>query len=118
MKIYQIIDANGEETTYFKEKPRKMLKGNEYDGYDYTDGFLFPIPLKPLQIAEITVCSDGTWSYEIEREEGWYMAKRKINNIVSVVKYKDGKFYYYSDDLVSHDCFTISHNRIPDECII
>lgn len=116
-KYWQAAAENGKAFLYCKAKPG--FDGKTYIAkYNYSSDFLFPIPLKPLQIAEITVCSDGTWSYEIEREEGWYMAKRKINNIVSVVKYKDGKFYYYSDDLVSHDCFAISHNRIPDECII
>lgn len=119
MKIWQIIDANGEETTYFKEKPRKMLKGNEYDGYDYTDGFLFPIPLKPLQIAEITVCDDGTWSYEIEREEGWYMAKATTNDrTTKIVKYKNGHFHDYDGNSCATDYYTISSTRIPDECII
>lgn len=121
MKIYQIIDANGEETTYFKEKPRKMLKGNEYDGYDYTDGFLFPIPLKPLQIAEITVNENGTWSYEIEREEGFYMARWNGNLAKATLRYQGGEWSWMDGTPISERHFpqlTISPSRIPDECII
>lgn len=120
MKIYQIIDGNGEKVTYFKEKPVKMLMSNEYDGYDYTDGFLFPIPLKPLQIAEITVCADGTWSYEIEREEGWYMANKKPDFGRGIVQYKGGKWFDIDGAplVISLEPYTISPTRIPDECII
>lgn len=118
MKIWQIIDGNGEKVTYFKEKPVKMLKNNEYDGYDYTDGFLFDIPLKPLQIAEITVCDDGTWSYEIEREEGWYWARAKATNAVYPLQYKGGIWYSGIGNRIDAEPFTISPTRIPDECII
>ncbi len=127
MKIYQIIDGSGEEVTYFKEKPVKMSKGNEYDGYDYTDGFLFPVPLKPLQIATITVNENGTWSWEIEREEGWYIARwsDKIDTPTGrknvLVEYKNSQYSFSSGTKISDSDLaelTISTTRIPDECMI
>lgn len=84
-KYWQAVDADGENATFCEEKPC-LINGNTYVNKQkhYIRGFLFPIPLKPLQIAEITVCENGTWSYEIEREEGWYMArgieKKKLFN--------------------------------------
>ncbi len=121
MKIYQIIDGSGEEVTYFKEKPVKMSKGNEYDGYDYTDGFLFPVPLKPLQIATITVNENGTWSWEIEREEGWYMAEHTVGRDVGdaiFVQYRNGEWLHRSTAKANKYELKISTTRIPDECII
>ena len=84
IRIYwQAMDSDGQVVLYHTEKPvsNGVNFGNrgQYDCY-----ILFPIPLKPLQIAEITVNEDGTWSYEIEREEGWYMCfdTDKISPIV------------------------------------
>ena len=86
MKTYwQAADANGKVYLYNTEKPKlNDVRGSYIVSYNYTADFLFPIQLKPLQIAEIKVNENGTWSYEIEREEGWYMCfdTDKISPIV------------------------------------
>ena len=84
IKIYwQAMGVSG--TVYvYDTKPELNTPGNYFATGNASGNFLFPIPLKPLQIAEITVCENGTWSYEIEREEGWYMCfdTDKISPIV------------------------------------
>ena len=80
--------------------------------------FLFPIPLKPLQIAEIKVCENGTWSYEIEREVGWYMAKEKHSGFVFLSNNYGGEWKNQSGVKIHLGLCTISSTRIPDECII
>ena len=91
MKTYwQTIDSFGKLETYTENKPKAYTDNQGRTRFDatsskYLGGFhLFPMVLKPLQIAEITVCENGTWSYEIEREEGWYMCfdTDKISPIV------------------------------------
>ena len=75
MKTYwQAMDGDEKVYLFYNEKPT-CDDGEYYSCHsgEYTAGITFPITLKPLQIAEITVCENGTWSYEIEREVGWYM---------------------------------------------
>ena len=126
MKIWQTIDKDGTEKTHLTEKPflYSDMARNKFFGCKETDTalptFLFPIDLKPLQIAEITVNENGTWSYEIEREEGYYCVKYPDNS-TGFWQYKAGKWFYASSDknvvFMPEGC-TISSNRIPDECII
>ena len=119
MKIYwQAMDVSG--TVYvYDTKPELNTPGNYFTTGNASRNFLFPIPLKPLQIAEIKVDENGTWSYEIEREEGWYMAKATANNrTTKIVKYKNGAFHDYDGNSCATDFYTISSTRIPDECII
>lgn len=114
---WQAADGNGKVYLYCAKMPK--LKGNTYVAEDNcTSDFLYPIPLKPLQIAEITVCEDGTWSYEIERQEGWYWARAKATNAVYLLQYKGGIWYSGIGNRIDAEPFTISSTRIPDECII
>lgn len=119
-KYWQAADGDGKVYIYSIAKP--ALNGRTYVAeYNCTSDFLFPIPLKPLQIAEITVCEDGTWSYEIEREEGWYFVKHKTENELTIWRYESGTWRYRIGGLVDNCHFsrvTISPTRIPDECII
>ena len=124
MKIWQTIDKDGTEKTHLTEKPflYSDMARNKFFGCKETDTalptFLFPIDLKPLQIAEITVCENGTWSYEIEREEGWYMAKGR-SGAEYLVLYKNGEYTHYQcKERIDISLYTISSTRIPDECII
>ncbi len=84
-----------------------------------SSSFLFPIDLKPLQIAEITVNENGTWSYEIEREEGVYMAKNIAGDCFFAI-YEHGGWRQKNtgNKLKADDGHTFSSVRIPDECII
>ena len=119
IRIYwQAMDVSG--TVYvYDTKPELNTPGNYFTTGNASRNFLFPIPLKPLQIAEIKVNENGTWSYEIEREEGWYMAKATANNrTTKIVKYKNGAFHDYDGNSCATDFYTISSTRIPDECII
>ena len=113
----------------FSSKPRLCI--NHYHKENMSDGFIegaiFPIPLKPLQIATITVNENGTWAWEIEREEGWYMARwsDKIDTLTNsksvFVRRENGKYVFPSSkELSDYDLeqLTISSTRIPDECII
>ena len=124
MKIWQTIDKDGTEKTHLTEKPflYSDMAQNKFFGCKKTDTalptFLFPIDLKPLQIAEITVCENGTWSYEIEREEGWYMAKEKHSGFVFLSNNYGGEWKNQSGVKIHLGLCTISSNRIPDECII
>ncbi len=122
-KYWQAADADGREFLYRDEKP-KLCNGSYRNPGQYTKA-IFPISLKPLQIAEITVCDDGTWSYEIEREEGWYMAVGNNSGMDYLVLYKDGEYRRYlrgafgkAGNVVDIREYTISPTRIPDECII
>ena len=123
MKTYwQSVDIDGTVKTWLEASPTLHIE-KYYDSCgDFIEEGLFPITLKPLQIAEITVNENGTWSYEIEREEGWYMA-RHDEGAHYVLLYKNGDFWIsldlnmaYSGDQINH--YTISSTRIPDECII
>ncbi len=124
---WQAMDKDGETYLFHDKKPRfdDGFWGN--NGGNFYSGILFPIPLKPLQIATITVNENGTWSWEIEREEGWYSAawtqKTELGTCVKTVfiKYENGFYYYPSRAEVSQrelKELTISSTRIPDECII
>lgn len=123
---WQAMDNDGKVYLYSTEKPK--LKGNTYVAEDNcTSDFLYPINLKPLQIATIAVNDNGTWTWEIEREEGWYSAawtqKTELGTCVKTVfiKYENGFYYYPSRAEVSQrelKELTISTTRIPDECII
>lgn len=119
-KYWQAVDKKDETYLFPLEKPRfndGMLRCSSGVSYIH---FLFPIPLKPLQIAEITVNSDGTWSYETEREEGFYMANKKPDFGRGIVQYKGGKWFDIDGAplAISLEPYTISQTRIPDECII
>lgn len=117
-KYWQAVDKKDETYLFPLEKPRfndGMLRCSSGVSYIH---FLFPIPLKPLQIAEITVNSDGTWSYEIEREEGWYMARGIENDFTYFLQYRNGEFHNSHGEKVHTKYVTISQTRIPDECII
>lgn len=119
-KYWQAADANGKVYIYSIAKPK--LNGRAYVAeYNCTSDFLYPITLKPLQIAEITVSENGTWSYEIERKNGWYMARHKSKNEVAFWRYESGAWYYANGGMVDDyhfDDVKISPTRIPDECII
>ena len=126
MKIWQTIDKDGTEKTHLTEKPflYSDMARNKFFGCKETDTalptFLFPIDLKPLQIAEITVNEHGTWSYEIEREDGYYMV-RYPDKSSTVWRYESGVWYYGGSEkqiAFMPDKYTISSTRIPDECII
>lgn len=125
---WQAMDGDGKVYLFHDEKPT-CDDGEYYSCHSgkYTDGITFPIPLKPLQIAEITVNDNGTWTWEIEREEGWYSAawtqKTELGTCVKTVfiKYENGFYYYPSRAEVSQrelKELTISSTRIPDKCII
>ena len=124
MKIWQTIDKDGTEKTHLTEKPflYSDMAQNKFFGCKKTDTalptFLFPIDLKPLQIAEIKVNENGTWSYEIEREEGWYMAKEKHSGFVFLSNNYGGEWKNQSGVKIHLGLCTISSTRIPDECII
>ena len=115
---WQAMDGKNETYLFPLEKPRfndGMLRCSSGVSYIH---FLFPIPLKPLQIATITVNENGTWSWEIEREEGFYMAVSERDTALPL-SYKGGSWYYYDGVQVSKPSgFTISPARITDECII
>lgn len=114
---WQAADGNGKVYLYCAKMPK--LKGNTYvAGGNCTTEFLYPIPLKPLQIATITVNENGTWSWEIEREEGWYMAKMKSGDFRNLYLYRGGEWFSHDNTKVELKSFTISTTRIPDECII
>ena len=111
MKIWQIKIDDKEEITFFNDKP--FLKKNgiwDNENGDSVSCFLFPVPLKPLQIAEITVNENGTWSWEIEREIGWYLTVCKNSYIDSTVvarywngtewKIKIGSAKWAGDDII------------------
>lgn len=121
MKTYwQAMDSDGKVYLFYNEKPT-CDDGEYYSCHsgEYIAGITFPIPLKPLQIAEVKVNENGTWRYEIERENGWYMAKAKTNNSTTkVVKYEKPHFHDYDGNWCATDYYTISTTRIPDECII
>lgn len=118
MKIYwQAMDVSG--TVYvYDTKPELNRPGNYFTTGNASRNFLFPIPLKPLQIAEIKVNENGTWSYEIEREEGWYMAKEKHSGFVFLSNNYGGEWKNQSGVKIHLGLCTISSTRIPDECII
>lgn len=124
MKIWQAIDKDGTGWTFVERKPELTPVKTWTNRCDSVfPGFLFPLHshLKPLQIAEITVCENGTWSYEIEREEGWYFVKHKTENELTIWRYESGTWRYRIGGLVDNCHFsrvTISPTRIPDECII
>lgn len=116
---WQAMDECGDVYLYHTTKPT-LLDANEIwdnDG-DCDDNILFPIPLKPLQIAEIKVNENGTWSYEIEREEGWYVAKEKHSGFVFLSNNYGGEWKNQSGVKIHLGLCTISSTRIPDECII
>ena len=111
MKIWQIKIDDKEEITFFNDKP--FLKKNgiwDNENGDSVSCFLFPVPLNPLQIAEITVNENGTWSWEIEREIGWYLTVCKNSYIDSTVvarywngtewKIKIGSAKWAGDDII------------------
>ena len=125
MKTYwQTIDSFGKLETYTENKPKAYTDNQGRTRFDATsskylgDFHLFPMVLKPLQIAEITVCENGTWSYEIEREEGWYMAKEKHSGFVFLSNNYGGEWKNQSGVKIHLGLCTISSTRIPDECII
>lgn len=116
---WQAMDSDGKVYLFYNEKPT-CDDGEYYSCHsgEYIAGNTFPIPLKPLQIAEVKVNENGTWSYEIEREEGWYMAKGR-SGAEYIVLYKNGEYTHYQcKERVDISLYTISTTRIPDECII
>ncbi len=118
IKTYWQAMDKSEEVFMYSEKP--VLKCGEYMCTDKcTPTFLFPIPLKPLQIATITVNENGTWTYEIEREEGVYMAKNIVGDCFFAI-YEHGGWRQKNtgNKLKTDDGHTFSSTRIPDECII
>jgi len=110
---------NGDGKVYIYTRKPTLVR-TTYHQATGTSIVLFPIPLKPLQIAKITVKENGTWSYEIEREEGWYVAKYKDGSR-GIKYYKSGVWYYDNDNQYAPNndlILSISPARIPDECII
>ena len=121
MKMWQIMIDENEKITFLNDKP--FLKKNGVWANEDNDSiscFLFPVKLKPLQIAEIKVNENGTWSYEIEREEGWYIVRSKKTAEITIWQYKLSKWHYRDGDDVTTNLrdVNISSTRIPDECII
>jgi len=114
---WQAMDKGGQVYLYHDEKPT-FVNGIGGNHCKYVKSILFPIPLKPLQIATITVHENGTWSWEIEREEGWYMAKMKSGDFRNLYLYRGGEWFSHDNTKVELKSFTISTTRIPDECII
>jgi len=118
-KYWQAVDKKDETYLFPLEKPRfndGMLRCSS--GVSYTH-FLFPIPLKPLQIATITVNENGTWSWEIEREEGVYMAKNIVGGCFLAIYERGVWRQKNTGNELKPDCrCTFSSARIPDECII
>ena len=121
MKTYwQSVDIDGTVKTWLEASPTLHIE-KYYDSCgDFIEEGLFPIPLKPLQIAEIKVNENGTWSYEIEREEGWYIVRSKKTAEITIWQYKLSKWHYRDGDDVTTNLrdVNISSTRIPDECII
>jgi hypothetical protein len=126
---WQAMDNDGKAYLFHGDEKPTCDDGEYYsdNNGNYSSDFLFPIELKPLQIAEVKVNENGTWSWEIEREEGWYAAeyadkKGLINRGKTIfIEYKGGAWFYPSRSTVgSFDMaqLTISSIRIPDECII
>ena len=118
MKTYwQSVDIDGTVKTWLEASPTLHIE-KYYDSCgDFIEEGLFPITLKPLQIAEITVNENGTWSYEIEREVGWYMAKEKHSGFVFLSNNYGGEWKNQSGVKIHLGLCTISSTRIPDECI-
>ena len=127
MKIWQAMDDNV--YTYHEIKPslKLSMKNGNYANGENISTIKFPIQLKRLQIAEITINEDGTWTYEIEREDGLYIIKYEDGSIDIVQSYNN--FWIYPNSLkvyngeirhyrVHMSKFTISKKRIPDECLI
>lgn len=115
---WQAMDKDGRAFLHNERPPLKHGFFQCTENGDCTSVMLFPIPLKPLQIAEIKVCENGTWSYEIEREEGWYMAKGR-SGAEYLALYKNGEYtHYHCKETIDISLYTISSVRIPDECII
>lgn len=118
---WQAIDGDGSVCLYHTTRPN-LINGVYGNKGDYSNEVLFPIPLKPLQIAEIKVNENGTWAWEIEREEGYYMVRYE-NGCNYMWSYSGGVWYHNGsltqvpDDLISK-VIKISSTRIPDECII
>jgi len=123
-KYWQAMDKDKSVGIFTSRPVRNEDDGGNYEIDEKTHGYrniiyTFPIPLKPLQIAEITVNENGTWSWEIEREEGWYMAKRKVDEVPFIMLFVQGEFRQYGNDkFINTEHYKISHTRIPDECII
>ena len=126
---WQAMDNDGKAYLFYGDKKPTCDDGEYYsdNNRNYSSDFLFPIELKPLQIATITVNENGTWAWEIEREEGWYMARwsDKIDTLTNsksvFVRRENGKYVFPSSkELSDYDLeqLTISSTRIPDECII
>ena len=115
---WQAIDGDGSVCLYHTTRPN-LINGVYGNKGDYSNEVLFPIPLKPLQIATIKVNENGTWSWEVEREEGVYISKNRDGDCFLSV-YKNGVWHYKnSGNPLPIDCnHTFSPTRIPDECII
>lgn len=115
---WQAIDGDGSVCLYHTTRPN-LINGVYGNKGDYSNEVLFPIPLKPLQIAEIKVNENGTWGYEIEREEGVYMAKNIVGDCFFAI-YEHGGWRQKNtgNKLKTDDGHTFSSTRIPDECII
>lgn len=125
MKIWQAMDDNGDVYTYHEIKPslKLSMKNGNYANGENISTIKFPIPLKPLQIAEITINEDGTWWYETEREDGWYAGKKKDSianpyDYPYFFQYENGKFMIDRSEVLNIDEFEISYKRIPDECFL
>lgn len=121
-KIYwQAMDADGGE--YLHGCKPVLINSERWDGDDKVSLLIFPIKLKPLQLAKITITPDGKWHAEIEteREEGYYVAKFKDGD-KTVLRYKDGTWEWFNDGVTIEpldiEDLTVSSTRIPDECII
>ncbi len=125
MKIWQAMDIDGNITAFTGYKPMFDKLRDKYLPHSsltkILDGFVLPIRLKPLQIAEITFHDGGTWTYEIERKEGFYFVKNISSGMVLHLKYSKGSWFYPNGEeflLSATRTYTISKNRIPDECLI
>lgn len=123
MKIYQTKDLDGTEKTWMGIRPH-LINDSYYNvsihGYDYYTFLLFPIVLKPCQIAEIIIYDGGTWKSKIERVDGWYVAKKKdsIANVYDYpyfFQYENGKFFVDRREVLNIDKFIISNEPLPNE---
>jgi hypothetical protein len=118
---WQAMDGDGKAYLFHGDEKPTCDDGEYYsdNNGNYSRDILFPVPLKPLQLATITVNENGTWSWEIEREEGVYMAKNIAGDCFLAI-YERGVWRQKNtgNELKPDYGCTFSPTRIPDECII
>lgn len=61
---------------------------------------------------------NGTFEVEKQRDNGWYMAKSKLNGKLYFLRFTDGRWYGKGGDTANPKRHIISDTRIPSECIL